>query len=155
MNITNGTVSRTFKPAEYEGRTVTLSFMIDPDEDAEACVARVVDMAERRARVVPNVGDKQPEEAPKPVRRPPAVAENPTVPAAEEVSGSASEVVVVTDDALMKACQRTTHRLRDPAPTKAVVREFVEKAGMSVITIPQEKRAAFIEALEALKQGGE
>ncbi len=57
---------------------------------------------------------------------------------------------LVTDDALMKACQRTTARLRDPAPTKATIQKFVDKKGMGVITIRQEKRAAFIKALDAI-----
>ncbi|MGH6796590.1 MAG: hypothetical protein ACREDH_15655 [Methylocella sp.] len=50
MNITNGSVTRSVKVADYETRTVALSFTIDPGEDAEACVAKVRDMAERQAR---------------------------------------------------------------------------------------------------------
>ena len=156
MNVTNGTVSRTFKPGDYEARTVSFSFTIDPGEDFEACAAIVAEAAERRARGLPsvsNVGDK-PAKAKKPIA--PVEAPDPTVSAvsawaAAETSASSGEPKVITDDELMKACQATTTRLHDAQPTKNTVRGFVEKAGMSVITIPQEDRAAFLAALAALK----
>ena len=144
MNVTNGTVSRTFKPGDYEARTVSFSFTIDPGDDFEACTAEIVAMAERQARgqaSVPAVGDK-----PK--------AKKPIAPVEEPVkyTGTAEhEASWVTDDELMKACQATTTRLHDAQPTKNTVRGFVEAAGMSVITIPQKDRAAFLAALAALK----
>ena len=160
MNVTNGTVSRTFKPGDYEARTVSFSFTIDPGEDFEACAAIVVEAAERRARIMPgdgtvsnkaDVGDKP--KAKKPIA--PVEAPDPTMTtaagAAAETSASSGEPKVITDDDLMKACQATTTRLHDAQPTKNTVRGFVEKAGMSVITIPQEERAAFLAALAALK----
>lgn len=50
MQITNGTVSRTVKPADYEGRSVTLSFTVDPGDDIEPILARLLSLAERYVR---------------------------------------------------------------------------------------------------------
>lgn len=53
MQITNGTVERTYKPGDYETRKVALSFNIDPGEDVGAVVAHVASLAEHHARMQP------------------------------------------------------------------------------------------------------
>jgi len=53
MQITNGTVERTYKPADYEGRRVSLSFNLDPGDDVNTTLAHVASLAEHHARVQP------------------------------------------------------------------------------------------------------
>jgi hypothetical protein len=49
MLITNGSCTRTVKPGDYESRSVTLAFGLEPDDDVEVCVHRVMEMCERQA----------------------------------------------------------------------------------------------------------
>jgi hypothetical protein len=57
MQITNGSVSRTYKPGDYEGRTVTLSFTIDPVDDPDGALTTVAALAEKHARRMPEPAD--------------------------------------------------------------------------------------------------
>ena len=59
MQITNGTVSRTYKPADYEGRTVTYSFTLEPADDADVQTAKVALLAEKHARHMPTQAEEQ------------------------------------------------------------------------------------------------
>lgn len=164
MNITNGTVefSHPVKLADYQIKhaKVSLSYTVAEGEDAEAVIDRVhatvfaKTMELLSKMLVSNKAD---------VRDKPVQAKQPPKAAVEIVGGDhavhdepmAEEVAIVTDDALVKACQRTTKRLGGPQHTKDVIAEYVEgyMPGMSVRSIVQEKRAAFIEALDALKSG--
>ena len=58
MQITNGTVSRTYKPADYEGRTVTYSFTLEPADDADVQTAKVALLAEKHARHMPTQAEE-------------------------------------------------------------------------------------------------
>jgi hypothetical protein len=160
ITITNGTVSRTIKPADYEARTVALSFTVDDSDDIDEGLARVSALAEKHARAMPGAVKAAPVTTPvqeKPVDAlasaglptvgvlaydPPTGPYVPTVPHAEP------EPIVITDEQLTKACQEATQRAKDPQPTKDVIAKFVEKPGMRAHTIPQEQRASFLEALK-------
>ncbi len=76
MQITNGSVSRTYKPADYEGRTVTFSFTLDPADNVDAETAKIAYLTEKHARHMPNpadqIGDHGAQPAPK-TRAPRAV----------------------------------------------------------------------------------
>lgn len=106
MQITNGSVSRVYKPGDYEGRTINLSFTLDPGDNPEQCVADVAGMAERRARDAYTAylaGGAVPPTPPAPVPATrsrkagssPATntATAPSDPASAPVSGTVSELV--------------------------------------------------------------
>ena len=85
MQITNGTVSRTYKPADYEGRTVTYSFTLEPADDADVQTAKVALLAEKHARHMPTQAEEQ---AALKTRAPRAVPPQPTT-TTPVVSGTA------------------------------------------------------------------
>lgn len=160
MNITNGTIEfeHPKKIADYEIKRVkvSLSYSLAEGEDEDLALAlvstmvhkQVMDML-RRPEVVPvsNVRDQ-----PKPAKVPPKAAAEPVeAPTSATPLPEQSGDSIITDDAMMKACQRATARLHSPVRTKAVINKYVKKVGMSVITVPQEKRAKFIVELDALK----
>ena len=88
------------------------------------------------------------------------ICQRTTAPVVQEVpqenptfsTPTVSSIVQITDAELTTICQRTTARMAGPGATKAVIAQFVEQPGMPVRTIPQEKRPAFVAALEALKR---
>ena len=87
MQITNGTVSRTYKPADYEGRTVTYSFTLEPADDADVQTAKVALLAEKHARHMPTQAEEQ--AAPKtraPRAVPPSISTAAPTPPAEPPS---------------------------------------------------------------------
>ncbi len=106
MQITNGSVSRTYKPADYEGRTVGLSFSFEPGDDVDAATAFVVAICERQARGI--VGTEI-AEAPKPATRTratrPAVVET-----VSRVEAPAAEADTRPTEFAPTARARTDHR---------------------------------------------
>jgi hypothetical protein len=174
VNITNGTVSRTFKPADYEARMVSLSFTLDPGDDVEACVAQGMAMAERQARGLPAhaVAHVEPIKQP---RRPPAVvlapapepaAADPIAPVAQEsgavtIVGSAvqkeegvadtSTVSLVTDAVLDAAVKKARAGNIAPDQIKAAILTFTEQPGVSMKSLDQDKRVLLVAAIEELK----
>lgn len=80
MQITNGTFSRTYKPADYEARTCTLSFAVDPGEDVDAAILIVSAMCERHARALPA----------------PQTLVVPGLPTAAEVAASGERIAEIT-----------------------------------------------------------
>lgn len=160
MSITNGTivVERVTRPADFESKrvSVSLSFTIEEGEAADDWISRIGVLAHTKmmemlrrpeAASVSNVRDQ-----PKPVKVPPKAAAEPVeAPTSATPLPEQSGDPIITDDAMMKACQRTTARLHSPAQTRAVISKFVDKVGMSVISIPQGERAEFVAMLDALK----
>lgn len=57
MQITNGTFTRKFRTADFEDRTVSLSFTVDPGDDVDAALLHISFMAEKHARQMPPLGE--------------------------------------------------------------------------------------------------
>lgn len=96
MQITNGTVSRTYKPADYEGRTVTYSFTLEPADDADVQTAKVALLAEKHARHMPTQAEEQAAPKTRAPRAVPPSAQSPTI-GVPSVAANASEDVSVSD----------------------------------------------------------
>lgn len=152
LQVTNGTVSRTYKVGDYEPRVVSLSFNIDPGSDVESLVADVVGMVERIARGTPvQVTKPAPVEAKQ--ADPPTVetAAGPTrppdlptdVPVAPSVP-TADDVVNAAKAAVSRVGAENRHQVT------AVVNRFVAEPNMPVRSISEDKRMDAIAALAEL-----
>jgi hypothetical protein len=159
MNITNGTVSRTVKPADCEARTVTLSFALDPGEDADVAIARVQELAEHHAHLRSAPVEVAPQRVQ--LRRPPKVSNvsqsEPTTTVELSASDPANEVVVAIQpvtDAVLKAAFMAARERRVPgdAITDLVTRHTGNKAIKSfAIPLEDSRRALILAEVNALK----
>lgn len=176
MQITNGSVSRTYKPADYEARTVSFSFTLEPHDDEDAATARVAFLAEKHARHMPS-RDEAPAEPVKRTRRAAAPAEQPTsteeqpadpFAAGTEAVSSAPASVPVSDIVSQKApptpaVEITDATLQDAIKAKvaadakhtpgvmALIQTFTGEPTAKIYTVAdQGKRAEFLAALAAL-----
>lgn len=159
MNITNGTVSRAYKVADYETRTVSLSFTLDPGDDVDAATKKVVLLAERHARMTPEAKSRQelrkqfsPEEA----KAEPEV--NPTTQAGNAVvsTGVGTSLAVevdVTDLGLQRLCQWATKTTGDHEMVKTTVKEFSPTPPHKIASMPAENRLTFVATLKSKVNG--
>ena len=153
MNITNGSVSRTVKPAAYEARTVTYSYTFDDSDDAEACTAKVIEMAERGARgarwTPTPVGTSVPITSAAEV-----ASENPSASASavsQLSSGVETTAPDITDADLDVLVTKLIHEKNVSAgEIKKVIVQFTGQPGVSMKTLDQPKRPLFVNALNAL-----
>lgn len=150
MTITNGTVEleRSVRPADFETRRVrvSLSYTVDDGADPAAITAAVGDMAFAEIwRQLRRSETARPAASPKEDHQQEhVVAPDPAVPPVEE------DAPTITDAHLVAAVTKARGRKISPEQIKGVRDSFVEQVGMSMTTLPQEKRPAFVAALEAL-----
>jgi hypothetical protein len=158
MNITNGSVSRMYRPADFENRTVTLNFNIEPGDDYDAAIKTVSQLAERHACRLPadaprglgvsNVGDKTPEPEAQPaktVKKPPVQVEDPAATPAEPATPD------LTDADMNAVVHAARERGVLPEQIKACINKYVDKPGMSMKSLGPQKRALLRVDLEAVK----
>ncbi len=118
MNITNGTVSRTYKPADYEGRTVTFSFTLEPADDADVETAKIAYLAEKHARHMPNPNTGQ-ELVAEPAKRRTRAPSQEVVQPLPEPGAAAAEVAAQQDP--FGAAGATAQSALASAPASATV----------------------------------
>lgn len=153
MNITNGTISRTFKPADYEGRTVTLSFTVAEGDEWDAVLAQVSLMCERHACKAPQLVE-QPAPPKATPRKPPQAAPQDPAPAPTEATPLPEEAKPPVTDAVLKAMfHRKRHERVDGEQIKAVVLRHTGVVGMLSYSLPLDdpRRALILAEVEALK----
>lgn len=165
--ITDGSVTfeRTTRPADFESKkaSVTLTFTVEPGEDASLVAAEVGLIAQTLGLAMVGLPKV---EAPKRTRRAAAASaealeqarQDPPQPdpvaIAEPEAAAPIEAAPVTDKDLADACGATRQRLAAKgydaiADIRKLVSEYAAPSHRSV-DIPQEKRAAFLDALKSL-----
>jgi hypothetical protein len=150
MQITNGSVSHTFKPEEFGSRVIAFSFTVDPGEDAEEAAMRVSAMAERVARQMPDPAKtKEPTATPNP---PVAVlvAQTPTPAALAGEPVPVSTEGAINDNQLKLAFDAARARGVDALAIKTTIAGYTAVPGMSAYTVPQEKRQALLDTINGL-----
>ena len=178
MQITNGTVSRTYKPADYEGRTVTYSFTLEPADDADVQTAKVALLAEKHARHMPTQAEEQAAPKTRALRAvPPSISTAAPTPPAEPPSdpfaggapvqsapASATDLAIVSNKALPTPATEITDAMlqerikakvaSDAKHTQGVLDLifFFTKNRLTAIykVTDQEQRAEFLAQLAAL-----
>lgn len=146
MQITNGSVSRTYRPADFEGRTVSLSYTVDPGEDAEAVTATVAAIVERQARAHPAAKSGPTGPTPAQTARLAATLTppQPTEPVEEPDPPAAVEI---TNDAMQDVFRRVKAKI-GPEPIKELIAKWAAPKNRAQ-DIPQDKRAGFLAELNA------
>lgn len=170
--VTNGSVSRTVKPADYEGRTVSLSFNCDPGDDVEAGVRAVLAVAEHLARgeVPAQVAVEQrhqafldelkrvvKEKAPVVAEKPDPSANAPTAEAQPSVgegtiaSGPVASSAMISDADLQTACNqaRSEGHVDPDTGILPTIKKYAVGGGRAA-AIPVEQRQAFLDELKSL-----